>query len=118
LEVFSPPRQPALEELVVQVDSVLEELPGGLLLRKLPGGEFPLQKLFEFFGASSCHVLALTHLFRGTVPANGGRPPENPEGATFDGGSNRPHIKNRWEFGAVVVVVGVRSPFPPLLDEA
>jgi hypothetical protein len=26
LEVFSPPRQPALEELVIQVDNILEEL--------------------------------------------------------------------------------------------
>ena len=38
---FTPPRQPALEELVIQVKDKLEKLPGGLLLRKPPRGELP-----------------------------------------------------------------------------
>jgi hypothetical protein len=41
-------RQPALEELVVQMYGELEEFPGGLLPRKTPGGELPSEKLLEF----------------------------------------------------------------------
>jgi hypothetical protein len=44
----SPPGQPALEELIIQVDYELEDLPGGLLPRKPPGGELPPEKLLEF----------------------------------------------------------------------
>jgi hypothetical protein len=75
---FTPPRQPALEELVIQVKDKLEKLPGGLLLRKPPKGEFLPQEFFEL-GASLPGHMSRPHptLFRGTVPANGGRPPDS-----------------------------------------
>jgi hypothetical protein len=74
---FSP-RQPALEELVIQVKDKLEKLPGGLLLRKPPRGELLPQEFFELWASLSGHM-SRPHptLFRGTVTANGGRPPDS-----------------------------------------
>jgi hypothetical protein len=93
----SPPRQPALEELIIQVDYELEDFPGGLLPRKPPRGELPTKKLFEFkFGASlPVHVsLALTP----PIPGNGSRQRRPPPGKSrglrrFSGGRTAPTEK-------------------------
>jgi len=78
LGVFSPPRQPALEELVIQVDNILEELQGWLLLRKPPGRKPLSDEFFEFFGASLFgHFSSPSpHL----IPGNGSRQRRPPPG--------------------------------------
>jgi len=69
--------------------------------------------------ASRASLFALTHLPRGTVTANGGRPPGIIQRAPpFFRRETAPTEKKVGEFGWAVVGVRQMSPFPPLLDEA